>query len=233
MSQSKPAMGADVRVHALAPILAVDIDGTMGKYHEHFRWFAELYTQRTMPGCSQDWQWANTDDFHEVLGMELAEYRQIKLAYRQGGLKRFMPTIDDDLQYIQDLRGLGIQVWVATTRPWQRLDNIDPDTQFWLDRNLGRVDGLLYGEDKYDQLKEIAEFRGQKIIGVVDDLGANLDHAQELGMRTMVRTGPHNARWRKGSIVSYDPDDTISGAHILINKTYDIYNTTLEWKDHI
>lgn len=216
-----PIAGADVRVHALAPILAVDIDGTMADYYAHFRWFAELYTQREMPRCDTPRPWETTDNFGEVLGMDQAEYRQIKLAYRQGGLKRSIPTIDEHVhRTVQDLRALGIQVWVATTRPWQRLDNIDPDTQFWLDKNVGRVDGLLYGEDKYDQLSEIAEARGQRILGVVDDLGENLERAEELGLNTAVRIGPHNARWR-----------TNNGHVPVMYNGWSIYNQALEWRD--
>lgn len=216
-----PIAGADVRVHALAPILAVDIDGTMADYYAHFRWFAELYTQREMPECDRVIAWMDTDNFGEVLGLDQAEYRQIKLAYRQGGMKRSIPPIDQHINgMVQDLRALGIQVWVATTRPWQRLDNIDPDTQFWLDKNVGRVDGLLYGEDKYDQLHEIAEARGQRILGVVDDLGENLDRAAELGLNTAVRIGPHNARWRR------------SNTHVpIMHSGWSIYNQTLEWRD--
>jgi phosphoglycolate phosphatase-like HAD superfamily hydrolase len=212
--------GADVRVHALAPILAVDIDGTMADYYTHFRWFAELYTQRELAKCDQDHHWASTDHFGTVLGLEQHEYRTIKLAYRQGGMKRSIPKLDEHIEYIQALRGLGIQVWVATTRPWQRLDNIDPDTQFWLDRNVGRVDGLLYGEDKYDQLVEIAEARGQKVLGVIDDLGANLERAAELGLNTAIRIGPHNARWRREN-----------GTVPVMHSGWSIYNQALEWRD--
>jgi hypothetical protein len=212
--------GADVRVHALAPILAVDIDGTLADYYNHFKWFAELYTQRDLWPISDDLSWQYTDDFHQVLGLDLEEYRTIKLAYRQGGMKRCIPVIDHDIHFIQDLRGLGIQIWVATTRPWQRLDNIDPDTQFWLDRNLGRVDGLLYGDDKYDQLTEIAEARGQRILGVVDDLGPNLERASELGLNTAIRIGPHNARWRH-----------LHQNAPVMHGGWSVYNQALIWKD--
>lgn len=182
------------RVHPLAPVLALDIDGTLADYYEHFRWFASLYLQRPVE-CH--WDYTDSMEFSEALGLGKEEYRQIKLAYRQGGMKRSIPVLGGELEgFIQDIReNFGVQVWIATTRPWQRLDNIDPDTQFWLNRNAGRVDGVIYGEDKYQDLIDIVG-RG-RIVGIVDDLPENVVMAKSLGLRAMIRAGGHNEVFRK------------------------------------
>ena len=182
-----------MRIHPLAPVVAVDIDGTIGDYYEHFRWFAELYLQKPV---TIDWEYSDSAEFSEALNIDKAVYRQIKLAYRQGGMKRSLPVFPGAGHTIRTLREKhGVQVWIATTRPWQRLDNIDPDTQFWLKRNIGRVDGVIYGEDKYLDLLDIVG--ANRIIGVVDDLPENVVAAQSLGMRAMLKAGNHNAVFRK------------------------------------
>lgn len=183
-----------MRLHPLAPIIALDIDGTSGDYYEHFRWFAELYKQESV---SINWDFSDHAEFNEALNMSKEEYRQIKLAYRQGGMKRSLPAFEGIRRFVETIRSNGVQVWVATTRPWQRLDNIDPDTQFWIHRNLGRVDGVIYGEDKFLDLQDIAKSRGQQILGAFDDLPENVVAAQSLGIPAVLRAGGHNESFRK------------------------------------
>lgn len=180
-----------MRLHPLAPVVGLDVDGTLADYYEHMRWFAELYLQRPV---SIDWGFAPTAEFSDALQLDKKTYRDIKLAYRQGGMKRSIPVLDDRGAMVKAIRAAGIQVWITTTRPWQRLDNIDPDTQFWLNRNLGRVDGVIYGEEKYMDLVDIV---GQdRILGVVDDLPENVVAAMSLGLKAALAYGEHNAGFR-------------------------------------
>ena len=181
-----------MRVHPNAPVLALDVDGTIADYYSHFKWFAELYLQEQL---SVDW--SGTEEFSEALGLDLNMYRNIKLAYRQGGMKRSIPPLDPQLSSVIPLirSHLGAQIWICTTRPWQRLDNIDPDTQFWLNKNIGRVDGVIYGEDKYEDLIDIVG--KDRILGVVDDLPENIRRASSLGLRSAIYAGEHNDSWRK------------------------------------
>jgi FMN phosphatase YigB (HAD superfamily) len=181
-----------MRVHPLAPVVALDIDGTLGDYHSHFQWFAELYLQEPI---TLDWAWSWNHyhgEFSEALGLHKDVYRQIKLAYRQGGMKRCMPAFPQSHEVVKYLRErMGLQVWICTTRPWNRLDNIDPDTQFWIQRNLGPVDGVIYGEEKYKDLIEIVG--RDRIVCVVDDLVENVEQAIELGLDAAVRVNASNA----------------------------------------
>lgn len=180
-----------MRLHPLAPVVGLDVDGTLADYYEHMRWFAELYLQRPV---SIDWGFAPTAEFSDALQLDKKTYRDIKLAYRQGGMKRSIPILDDRGTMVKAIRAAGIQVWITTTRPWQRLDNIDPDTQFWLGRNLGRVDGVIYGEEKYMDLVDIVG--KDRILGVVDDLPENVVSAMSLGINAALAYGEHNAGFR-------------------------------------
>lgn len=171
------------------PVVALDIDGTLGDYHGHFLWFAERWIGKPMP---------DPDDInpglrlHAFMGVPLRTYRECKLAYRQGGLKRFMPVYDGAADLCRDIRRAGAEVWICTTRPYLRLDNIDPDTREWLRRNGIAYDAVLFGEEKYRELKRQA---GARVTLVLEDLPELFWQAQRLFPRADVwlRAQPYNA----------------------------------------
>lgn len=147
------------------PIVAVDIDGTLGDYHAWFlKYASEIYFGRPMP----DPLTINPGmRLHRFMGLPLVEYRACKLAFRQGAMKRAMPVYPYAAELTRDVRKAGGQVWICTTRPYLRLDNIDPDTQEWLNRNGIKFDAIIYGEDKYRELKRQA---GKRVAAVIEDL---------------------------------------------------------------
>jgi len=146
------------------PIIALDVDGTLGDYHSHFLNFAANWIGKPMP---------HPEDInpglrlHQFMGVPLRTYRECKLAYRQGGLKRWMPCYEGASEMTRALRRAGSEVWICTTRPYLRLDNIDPDTREWLRRNDLVYDAVLYGDDKYRELKRQVKPR---VAGVLEDL---------------------------------------------------------------
>lgn len=180
----------------LKPVVAVDIDGTLADYHNAFRRFCAMYYRTTMPSHP----WDGNGEFEEYLGLSKTEYRAAKLAYRQGGFKRWAPLLPGAVEFCGAVRGVGAELWVATSRPWQRLDNIDPDTRFWLERAPIVVDGLLYGEDKYDQLVHAVE--ADRIVAVVDDLPDQFMAASHLSLPFMMRKNDHNL-WLQGAVEPY------------------------------
>lgn len=170
------------------PIVAVDIDGTLADYHRHFLKFA----------C----QWLGREDDKKAMGytggVSLAEhldipihtYREIKLAFRQGGMKRSAPMFPGARDLCLMLRNLGVELWITTTRPYLRLDNIDPDTREWLRRNDIDYDHLFYDEDKYAQL--LLRVDRERVVAVLDDELENIVRASELGLPTVWRRAHAN-----------------------------------------
>lgn len=171
----------------MKPVVALDIDGTIGEYHLHFTWFAQLWTGREMPD-----PYANTDGvpFHKWLGMSRATYNECKLAYRQGGMKRCMPCYEGSSDAVRAIRKAGAEVWICTTRPYLRLDNIDPDTRHWLRRNGIQYDGVIFGSTKYNVLRRIVG--AERIVAVFDDLPEQYDRARNIGLPAMLRDQPYN-----------------------------------------
>ena len=168
------------------PVVALDIDGTLGNYHLHFTRFAEGWTGRRMPDPANN---TGGVPLYKWLGMAKPTYRQCKLAYRQGGMKRSMPVYPYAAEVVKQLRKQA-EVWICTTRPYLRLDNIDPDTRHWLRRNGIQYDGVLFGTHKYRDLRSIVGV--ENIVAVVDDEPEQYDTATSIGIWPLLRTQPYN-----------------------------------------
>jgi hypothetical protein len=161
------------------PVVAHDIDGSLGDFHGHFLEFAQEYLGSDLRHISRVYD--GTVPFREwfcgLHDVTEASWRQIKLAYRQGGMKRTMPAYDSSRNIVKYIRSQGIELWLTTSRPAYRLDNIDPDTLEWCRRNNIKFDHLLYDDDKYDLLSQQVE--PERVIAVFDDLYEMYDVAAE------------------------------------------------------
>lgn len=169
------------------PVVALDIDGTLGDYHGHFLRFASAWYGRPMPDPSD----INPGlPLHKFMGTSKHTYRQCKLAYRQGGQKRSMPAYVGARELTVSLRNRGVEVWICTTRPYLRLDNIDPDTRHWLRRNRIQFDAVIWGEHKYRTLAK--SVGAERVVAVLEDLPGLCAQASRLGLPTLLRDQPYN-----------------------------------------
>lgn len=170
------------------PVVALDIDGTLGDYHGHFLRFAEGWYGRPMPSPET----INPGlPLHRFMRTTKKTYRDCKLAYRQGGLKRSMPCYSGASEMTRTIRKAGAEVWICTTRPYLRLDNIDPDTREWLRRNKIQYDAVIYGEDKYREL--VRQVGLERIVAVADDLPEMVRAAHILGIGNIyLKDQPYN-----------------------------------------
>jgi hypothetical protein len=180
------------------------LDGTLGDYHLNFLRFATMYFDypyidllgRDNPGLPL-WQW---------MGLDPRDYRDAKLAYRQGGWKRWMPVYEGAAELTEGIRAEGVEVWLCTTRPYLRLDNVDPDTREWLRRNEIQYDALLFDPvhkslgTKYHELERQV---GSRVASVVDDLPEMIEAAKNalswMG-EPIIRDQPYNRHyhtWRR------------------------------------
>lgn len=174
------------RSRAGQPVVALDIDGTMGDYHSHFLWFATHWFGREFPDPREVNPGIRLSTF---MGISHREYRDCKLAYRQGGLKRFMPAYDGAGRITRMIQKAGAQVWICTSRPYLRLDNIDPDTREWLRRNDIRYDAVIWEGIDEDYPTKYADLVSQvglgRIVAVVEDLPEQIADAHRNGIRNV------------------------------------------------
>jgi hypothetical protein len=170
------------------PVVALDIDGTLADYHKYFLWFASLYFGRPMPSSTTP----NPGfPLHKFMNVKLRDYRDCKLAYRQGGMKRSMPVYEGASFLTEAIRNTGAEVWICTTRPYLRLDNIDPDTREWLRRNRISYDAVIFGEHKYEDL--VSQIDPTRIVAAVDDLPEQVEKASVAGIEKIyMRNQPYN-----------------------------------------
>lgn len=199
--------------------MAIDIDGTLGDYHGHFLHFAEGWYGRKMPSPKD----INPGlPLHKFMRTGKSTYRQCKLAYRQGGLKRSMPCYEGASELTRTIRKAGAELWICTTRPYLRLDNIDPDTRHWLRRNGIQYDAVIYGERKYRDL--VRNVGANRVVAVMDDLPEMCEQAiAALGYSwphetgdpwppVLLRDQPYNRHWFTPSRI---PDMAVAQREIL------------------
>jgi phosphoglycolate phosphatase-like HAD superfamily hydrolase len=160
------------------PVVALDLDGTLGDYHRNFIEFARRYFNNT----ESNWMAPNPGlPLWEFMGISHRDYRDAKLAYRQGGWKRWMPCYPMAADMTDFIRQQGAEVWLCTTRPYLRLDNVDPDTREWLRRNKIQYDALLFDpahEEDGTKYHELYSQAGDRVASIVDDLPEMIQAAQ-------------------------------------------------------
>jgi hypothetical protein len=169
------------------PVVAIDIDGTLGDYHGHFLRFAEAWYGRPMPDANA----INPGlPLHKFMQTSKSTYRQCKLAYRLGGLERSMPCYPGADKLTKTIRDAGAELWLCTTRPYLKLDSQSVNTRHWLRLHKIQYDALIYGERKYRDLARIVGV--SRVAAVLDDLPEMIIQADSLGMWTMLRDQPYN-----------------------------------------
>ena len=160
----------------------------MAKYHRAYRDFLIQYDNRV------PWEtpttWTGLGEFRDVFGLTQKEHHERKVAFRAGGFKRWMAKFDSAVTMMQDLQEQPCEVWVTTTRPWMRMDNVDTDTMEWLRRWEIPYDRLLFDEDKYGRLTELVD--PERIIMVLDDEAEQRDRCAELRLPFSLRRSEWN-----------------------------------------
>lgn len=194
------------------PVVAWDIDGTMADYHGHLIEFVCRYYDLDY-GYELARSYNGSLGLAEHIGITKEQYRQAKLAYRQGGMKRTQPMFEDAATVVRLLRALGCETWVTTTRPYNRFDSTDPDTRHWLERHRIPYDHLLYDDDKYGVLADTVG--AERVIGVVDDLADNYDRAEELGLNPILRKTMYNRAIQR----PVEATTLRLAAHMLVTRT--------------
>jgi hypothetical protein len=213
----------------IKPVVALDIDGTMGGFHEHFMKFATgyMYGKPDISPPVYDGVMAMRDWFCGYFDVSDDVWRDIKLAYRQGGLKRTMPSHGWGKMVAKACQDAGAEVWVTTTRPYLRLDNIDPDTRFWLDREGIVYDGLIYDEQKYERLDRLVG--ADRVAAVVEDLPEEFREAAKLFGESVpiLYRGNHNA-WMWGELhpmqIAHEGETVWRACQSRISHWYDEWN---------
>lgn len=170
------------------PVFGLDIDNTLGDYNGHFFRFAEGWL-----GKEVSFDYDLRLPMYRHLGVSKATYRQCKLAYRMGGLKRSMPAYPWASGLTHTLRSWGADVFICTTRPYLSHDNIDSDTRHWLRRNRIACKGVIWGEHKY---RELARTVGrERVVAVLDDLPEMYEQAASLGIWPVLALRDHNRHY--------------------------------------
>lgn len=170
----------------------------MADYHYEFLTFFAKWAGIADGGLAMTYR--GVGELSDYLNVDKHTYRQAKLAFRQGGHKRWMPVFPGARQLTLALRKLGVEIWVTTTRPYLRMDNIDPDTREWLRRNGIVYDHIFYDEDKYKKLLEFVD--KDRIVAVLEDEPSHVYEAQVLDLPVIWRVSQYNEGIRAATLQS-------------------------------
>jgi hypothetical protein len=210
----------------VAPVVAVDIDGTLAEYHLALAKFAAefLDTATFLEGYPYRGDIPYAEWFTGTFDCDRTTFRQIKLAFRQGGMKRLQRPIIGGQAFVDTLRAEGAEVWLTTTRPHDRFDRVDPDTREWCRRNGINFDGLLYDGDKMERLADIVD--AGRVLAVVDDQVNVLQEADDLfpDATLILAAGVHNSKavW-DGNRLSLG-----NALPVILKRVYAWYNNKVE-----
>lgn len=172
-------------IQTQCPVVALDIDGTLGPYHAHFTKFASEYVGRELPH-----HYMGDVPFNKHLGLSKPLYRKIKLAYRRGGLKRSMPAYEGAAELTEAIRMRKARIVVCTTRPFLSMDEVEPDTVHMLKRQGIKYDYIISGENKYRDLIKLVD--KSRVVMVLEDQDDMLLQALSLGLPAVRAQGVHN-----------------------------------------
>lgn len=206
-----------MRMNGEGPVIGLDIDGSLADYHRHFLTFASGWLGREMPEPTR----INPGvPLYKFMGVSKATYRKIKLAYRQGGLKRSLPAYPGVDRLTRSLRGWGAEVVICTSRPYLQMGPVDPDTRHWLRRNRAQHDNLIWGERKYIDLVRL--YGGERIVGILDDLPRMIEQAEGLGLTALMMNQPYNFRMHR-------PEDHVHRVSTMLEAETIFYGLLEEW----
>lgn len=204
------------------PVVALDIDGVLGEYHQHLLDFMDGYFGESFPR-----NWEGFGDWETYLGLTRYDYHEVKLAFRQGGMKRTMPVRNGAFDLAWQATTHGAEVWITTTRPWNRLDSVDPDTKEWLHRHSIYYDHLLYDEHKYDRLAQIVD--PLRVCFVLDDLPEMYAEAnRNFRGRVYLLDRPHNS-WTKTGESNFGNGEKYQRASTLVAAQNLMIQSILNW----
>jgi hypothetical protein len=176
------------------PVVALDIDGTLLDYHGHFEAFAAQYFGFDKSPKAVTGGYDARLPFHKYLGVSKIRYRQCKLAYRRGELKRSLPLLPPPFPQARELtlalKKMGMEVWLCTTRPYLSHDLVDEATRHNLRRNGVGYNGIVWGEHKYREL--VRRVGLEWVVAAIDDLPEMCTQAASLGIPTAFAFRPHN-----------------------------------------
>lgn len=206
------------------PIVALDLDGTLGDYHMHFLNFLAMYlggyvngrlaSNPLAPGVKK---YTGEQRFREwcceTYEIDTRTYRDIKLAYRQGAQKRSMPVFPHAREMVRCIRDVA-EVWITTTRPYMRLDAVDPDTRFWLKRHGIKYDYMLYDDRKYELLRRQVD--PARVAAILDDQHDDLWEAQLFFERSACLLYANS--WNSAYAQSWDTVDSRTALDAILEK---------------
>lgn len=168
-----------------SPVVMVDIDGVLADYPKSFYNYVNEQLGTTFNPEDQ-----KSYDLCREFGISRKLYEELKAKYRETGYKRNIPTIKGSIQALTMLRVRGYKVVLFTARPVHEFSRIELDTLYWLRSNNYRFDGIIYAENKHEQLANF--YRNNKVDFFFEDNESNAGYLAGDGIKVILFDKPYH-----------------------------------------
>jgi len=127
-------------------ICAIDLDGVLVDYPRCWIDFINLQLSTSFKNLS------------EVKNkLESSVYFKLKDEYRKSGYKRDIPFKDGSKEFVDELKSMGYNIIILTSRPYSKYFRIFHDTKYSLDKNDIHYDAIFFDEKKHLKILDEVE----------------------------------------------------------------------------
>lgn len=166
-------------------VVAVDIDGVLAKYPEHFIQFAEKKTGKDLSSIELT-EYNLYGILAEIVSVETM--KQIKHEFRDTGQLRDMGVYPEASAFTKKLKKLGYTIVLLSARPYKEYPRIFSDTIAWLKKNDIKYDAIIWDENKEERI--VNEFPKMKFM--IEDHFANAKKVAGYGYKVYMIDKPYN-----------------------------------------
>lgn len=168
-------------------IVAIDIDGVLGKYPEAFINFISEETGIDLSNYIQK-SYNLYDELADLIPGGKKKMKELKHNFRLIGKESYLPLIDGAVEALRMLNRRGKTIVLLSARPYKQYPRIFADTIDWLRTNGFVYDAIIWDENKEDRI--VKEFPNMNFM--VEDYEKNANKVAEKGYKVYLIDKTYN-----------------------------------------
>lgn len=168
-----------------AKIAAVDLDGVLAQYPEH--WLEYLNKSTSIDVALKDFSLV-----YGTTSISRSLYSSLKDRYRRSGQELRVTPMPGAKEFLETLRNRGYTIVILSARPTSRYKRLYGDSIYWL-----RMHALAYNHIVWDQMKEERIIKELPIVEfVVEDDPQNAERLAAAEIKVFLLSRPYNESWQ-------------------------------------
>lgn len=177
-------------------VIAVDIDGVLGKYPEAFINYVETKTNIDLS------QFVLTEyNLYNLLAEKIPggvdAMKKLKHEFRQSGLECDLPVYEDGAETLRYFKSQGFKIVLLTARPYKLYPRFFADTIEWLKFHNIPYDAIMWDENKEDRI--VKEFPLMQFM--IEDNLENANKVARKGYKVYLIDKTYNSGLNEPSVI--------------------------------